>query len=172
MQPEHAKIENLLDQQSRAFDELLLVAHEGKNHSHRDRIVEREPRRQVYRDDVLEAEDGVIEGLEADLGASKPHVGANEVGIAIEPLALTLVLAIEQLEALHGAHGFDEGRAFMRPALYDRFIAPPERAEQSKPDRGIEQEREQCHEPEHGAVYEHHDQRERSHHAIDDAEYH
>src|SRR5262249_20477033 len=127
MQPEHAKIEDFLDQQGRAFDKLLLVAHEGKNHSDRDRIVEREPRRQVDRDDVLEAEDGVVEGLEADLGASKPHIGVHEVGIAIEPLALTLVLAIEQLETLHSTDGFDERRAFMRPALYDRFIASPQR---------------------------------------------
>src|SRR5262245_3930067 len=138
MQSEHAKVENLLDQQGRAFDKLLLVAHEGKNHSDRDHIVEREPSRQIYRDDILEAEDGVVDGLEADLGASEPHVGVHEVCIAVEPLALALVLAIEQLEALHGTHGFDEGRVLLRPALYDGLIAPPERAEESKPNRGIE----------------------------------
>src|SRR4051812_5288812 len=170
MQPENAKIENFLDQQRRALDKLQFVAHEGENHSNRDHVIKREARRQVYRDDILEAKDGIVNGLETDLGTAKPHVRIHEVCITIEPLALAFVLTIEQFETLHRAQGFDEGRVFLRLALYDRFIALPEHTEESKPNHGIEHESEQRHESKSDAVYEHHDQRERRHDAVYDAE--
>ena len=38
-----------------------------------------------------------------------------DLGIAVEPLALALALAVEQLQALDGAHGLDEESSFPAP---------------------------------------------------------
>ena len=57
VQAEDAELERLLDQLHRLLGEVLLVAHEGEDHADRQGVGERQPRREIDGDDVLEAED-------------------------------------------------------------------------------------------------------------------
>ena len=88
MQVENAKVERLLDQLHALVDEMPLVAHEGEQHADGHAVVERKPRAEIDGDDVLDAEQNVVDRLEADLEAAEANVRVHSVGIAIEPLPL------------------------------------------------------------------------------------
>src|SRR5262249_24332861 len=112
VQAEDAEVEHFLDQQTGPIDELLLVAHEGEDHSDRQRAVEGKSRGKIDGDYVLEAENGVVDGLEADLRPAEPHVRIHEVRVAVEPLPLALVFAVGQLQGLYRPQRLDERRVF------------------------------------------------------------
>ena len=55
------EIERLLDQLDGLLSEVLLVAHEGEDHADGESVAQREPRGEIDRDDVLKAEDHVVD---------------------------------------------------------------------------------------------------------------
>src|SRR5262249_3754493 len=167
VQPEDTEIKHFLDQETRPLDELLLVTHEGEDHSDGEDVVERKSRGKIDGDHVLESENGVVDGLEADLRSTEPHVGIHEIRIAVEPLPLALVLTVGQLQGLYGPQRLDKGRVFPRLALDDGLAVPAEHTEESEPHRRIQQEREQYDESQGDAVNEHHRQRQNRHETVD-----
>src|SRR4051794_3203836 len=110
MQPEDAEIQDLLHQLNRLFGEMLLVADKGEDHANGQRVVQCEPRRKVDRDDILKAENDVVERAECYLSPAQPHVAVDNIAVAIKPLAFPLTLAIEQFQALYRTHALYERR--------------------------------------------------------------
>src|SRR5262249_38512090 len=124
MQAEQPIVEDLLHQHDRAIDELLLVAHECDDHSNGDRIIESESRRDIYSDDHLKPKDRVIRRFEAYCRAPQPDIRVDEIGVAIEPLSLALVLRVQELQTLNRAHALDECRVLLRLGSDDLLVAP------------------------------------------------
>src|SRR5262249_41528324 len=131
MQPQEPIVQDLFDQHDGAIGELLFVAHVRDDHPYGDRIVEREPCGDIHRYDHLESEDRIVYGFEAYFRPPEPDIRVDEIGVAIEPLALALVLGVEKLEALYRAHALDECRVLLGLVLYDLVVAPPKDPKQA-----------------------------------------
>ena len=82
----------------------------------------------------------VVDRGERDLGAAEPDIGVHDVGVAVQPLAFALALAVEQLQALDCPHGLDEGRVLLglRPGSSLRCAA--KNAVEREPDACVEHE--------------------------------
>lgn len=52
--------------------------------------------REIDGNDVLQREQGVIDGCERDLGATKADIGAHHIAVAVEPLGLAVAFAVEK----------------------------------------------------------------------------
>src|SRR5215213_8539872 len=138
MQTEEAQVDALLHQQHGFLDEVPLVAYKGEDHAYRQHVIEREPRCQVDGQDVLDAEDQVVQSLEGDLRATQPDIRIDHLGIAVEPEPFPLAFTIEQLQALHRANGLDESRVLLRLALDGGLAALPEHTEQAESQDSVE----------------------------------
>src|SRR6516162_9058954 len=86
VQFENAEVERLFDQLHGLLGEVLFITYEGNDHPDGQTIAQRKLGGEINRDDVLQAEQGVIEPCERDFCAPESDIGAHYVGISVEPL--------------------------------------------------------------------------------------
>ena len=98
-------------------------------------VREHQPRREIDRDDGLQAEDQIVDGVEGDLGAAEAHVRVHDIGVAVEPLAFALAFPIEQLQALDRPDGLDEGGVLLGAGLDRRLRAQPQDCGRARAER-------------------------------------
>jgi hypothetical protein len=103
---------------------MLTVSHKCEHHADRELSGEHEFGGKEDDQNQFDPEDQVVDRAERDLGTAEANVGIRNFGVAIEPLALALALAIEQFQALDGADGLDECRALLCAGL-DGCLRPP-----------------------------------------------
>src|SRR5262245_18704162 len=169
--PQNAEVDRLLDELDGLFREILLVAHEREDHADRESIAERKSCSQINRDDVLQAENNVVDRAESDLGPAQPNIRAYDVAVAVQPLPLALVLAVENFQGLYRAHVFDEGGVLLSLCLDGRLGSSPDHPIESQPKRGTEKKGGKHHKSEERAVDENHHKRDRGHDPVKESRY-
>src|SRR5688572_29089896 len=113
---------------------MLAVSHQSEQHADCELSGENELGGQENDKDQFDTEDQIVDRAERDLGTAEAHVSIRDLGVAIEPLALALALAIKQFQALDGTDGLDERRALLCGGLNRCLRAPPQNAVERKSD--------------------------------------
>jgi hypothetical protein len=146
---------------------VLPVSHERENHPEGQLVGKHQSCREVDGDDRFQAEDQIVDGAEGNFSSPESHVRIHYFGVAVQPLAFPLALAIEELEALNRSDALDEIRVFLCAGLNRRFRAKPQDPVEGQTQRRVKQERPDDDEGEDGAVDEDHCKREKRHNAVD-----
>src|SRR5688500_14510676 len=121
MKAQEPEFQGLFYKGNRLFGEMLLVSHESEDHPDRKMIAKHQLGCEVNGNDHFEPEDDIVNRCKCNLGPPEPHVRIRDIGITVEPLALPLALAVEQLQALNGADALDEIRILFCTCLNGSF---------------------------------------------------
>src|SRR4051812_38124771 len=168
MQLQYSEIECRLYQRDRLVHEGLLVGHDRENHPDRKLSGQRHRNRKIDRHDVFEAEDRFVQAAEQDLRAADPHRGIDDPGIAVQPLALALVFAIEYFERLHRAQGLDQCRVFQGLAADGGLASLAELTVERQAKHQVKQKRRGDNESQNPTVDKDHGERDKTHEPVDD----
>src|SRR5262245_38022056 len=171
VQAQNAEVDRLLDELDGLFREILLVAHEREDHADRESIAERKSCGQINRDDVLQAENNVVDRAKSDLGPAEPNIRAYDIAVAVQPLPLALVLAVENFQGLYRAHVLDKGAVLLSLCLEGRLRSSPDHTIGGEPKGCIEKKGGKHRKSEKRAVDENHHKRDRGHDPVKESRY-
>nr|GEU28405.1 hypothetical protein [Tanacetum cinerariifolium] len=168
LQLQHLHFEELVDQRADPAVELSLVGDKRHEDANAEVTVEDKLGAQPDDQDMLDPEQQPVQGAIEQLQLLGAQVGIDLVDQEREPRGAALVLSLEQLDGFDAAHRFEE-MTLLLCRVDDLLLGC--RAQGAVP-RGPRQrvQRHGAHRDaaQHGAVDEHHDQRDGGHHAIED----
>src|SRR6266566_203706 len=97
VQFEHTKVERLFHQLDGLIREMLFVAHKGEDHSDGQAVIQSQPGGEIDRYNGFQPKQNFVDRCERYSGATEANIGADHIGIAVEPLGLAVTFPVEDL---------------------------------------------------------------------------